>query len=138
MKPLLERTSGKCCGPDFGLCYSPEFIALGTVIRDFLNPDPLLIGESDTGAGDWLTAFHRNSLRITAPVAQMSPINAELAKPALNTYVTAKITLANVHLTCHRMKCPIGRSGLVIPTARRASGSRASLSNSLNRSLWSK
>ena len=33
----LERTSGKRAGVDFGLCYSPEFIALGSVIRDFLQ-----------------------------------------------------------------------------------------------------
>ena len=32
--PLLERISGKKCGIDFGLCYNPEFIALGSVIRD--------------------------------------------------------------------------------------------------------
>ncbi|MDR2799705.1 MAG: GDP-mannose dehydrogenase, partial [Desulfovibrio sp.] len=37
--PLLERLSGKVCGRDFGLVYNPEFIALGSVIRDFLHPD---------------------------------------------------------------------------------------------------
>jgi UDPglucose 6-dehydrogenase len=96
VKPLLERTSGKRCGPDFGLCYSPEFIALGSVIQDFLNPDVLLIGESDTAAGDRLASFYRDSLRIGAPAARMSPINAELAKIALNTFVTTKITFANL------------------------------------------
>ncbi|PYU37553.1 MAG: UDP-glucose/GDP-mannose dehydrogenase family protein, partial [Acidobacteria bacterium] len=48
----LERASGKLCGQDFGLCYSPEFIALGTVIRDFYHPDFLLIGESDARSGE--------------------------------------------------------------------------------------
>src|ERR1700747_234753 len=34
IKAALERASGKRCGVDFGLCYNPEFVALGTVIRD--------------------------------------------------------------------------------------------------------
>ena len=55
----LERTSEKHVGSDFGLCYSPEFIALGTVIRDFLNPDFLLIGESDEHAGQVLADLYR-------------------------------------------------------------------------------
>ena len=45
--PLLEDLSGKVCGRDFSLVYNPEFIALGSVIRDFLNPDMVLIGSSD-------------------------------------------------------------------------------------------
>src|SRR4051812_29423924 len=32
--PILEQHSRKKGGADFGLCYSPEFIALGSVIRD--------------------------------------------------------------------------------------------------------
>ena len=54
IKPLLEKVSGKKCGRDFGLCYSPEFIALGSVIRDFMNPDVILIGESDPKSGELL------------------------------------------------------------------------------------
>lgn len=96
VKPLLERVSGKRCGPDFGLCYSPEFIALGSVIKDFLNPDLLLVGECDSAAGDRLASFYRDSLHIDAPLARMAPVNAELAKIALNTYVTTKITFANL------------------------------------------
>jgi UDPglucose 6-dehydrogenase len=96
VKPLLERTSGKRCGSDFGLCYSPEFIALGSVLRDFLNPDLLLIGECCPSAGDRLATLYHDVLRIDAPVARMAPVNAELAKIALNTFVTAKITFANL------------------------------------------
>jgi UDPglucose 6-dehydrogenase len=45
LKNLIEEISGKVAGKDFGICYNPEFIALGSVIRDFLNPDFVLIGE---------------------------------------------------------------------------------------------
>src|SRR5262249_38076836 len=55
IQSALEQSSGKICGEDFGLCYSPEFIALGSVIRDFYHPDFLLIGESDERAGDFLS-----------------------------------------------------------------------------------
>src|SRR4029077_17114634 len=51
VRQALERASGKTCGQPFGLCYSPEFIALGSVIRDFYFPDFLLIGESDDRSG---------------------------------------------------------------------------------------
>lgn len=96
VRPLLEKVSGKRCGYDFGLCYSPEFIALGSVLRDFLNPDFILIGECDSQAGDQLEAFYRETVRIKAPAARMAPVNAELAKIALNTFVTTKITFANM------------------------------------------
>jgi UDPglucose 6-dehydrogenase len=37
----LEALTGKTCSRDFGLVYNPEFIALGSVIHDFLHPDML-------------------------------------------------------------------------------------------------
>jgi UDPglucose 6-dehydrogenase len=96
VKPMLEGISGKRCGCDFGLCYSPEFIALGSVLRDFLNPDLLLIGECTADAGKQLAGFYRDSLQMNAPAARVAPINAELAKISLNSFVTTKITFANL------------------------------------------
>ena len=94
--PALERESGKTCGQDFGLCYSPEFIALGSVIRDFLNPDFNLIGEHDARAGEMLEDCYRRIMLNNAPARRMSLENAELTKIALNSYVTTKITFANM------------------------------------------
>lgn len=93
--PILERESGKKCGPDFGVCYSPEFIALGSVIRDFLNPDFYLVGEFDTRSGDALEAVNRKVCMKDPVVRRMSIENAEIAKIALNSYVTLKISFAN-------------------------------------------
>ena len=94
--PILERESGKVCGRDFGLCYSPEFIALGSVIHDFLNPDFTLIGEFDERAGSQLEACYAEITENNPPCKRMSIENAELTKIAVNTFVTTKITFANM------------------------------------------
>jgi len=94
--PLLEQVSGKKCGRDFGLCYSPEFIALGSVIRDMLNPDLVLIGESDPRSGQLLADFYQRICANKPAVARMNFVNAELTKLSVNTFVTTKISYANM------------------------------------------
>lgn len=94
--PVLEKASGKKCGPDFGLCYNPEFIALGSIMHDFLNPDFYLLGECDKRAGDMVAAVHAQASENKAPIARMSLENAELTKVSLNSAVTMKISLANM------------------------------------------
>ena len=94
--PLIERVSGKKCGADFGLCYNPEFIALGTVIRDMSSPDLILIGESDERAGSMLEELYASICPSRPPVVRTNFVNAELAKIALNTFVTTKISFANM------------------------------------------
>lgn len=94
--PVLERASGKSCGSGFGLCYSPEFIALGSVLRDFLNPDMILIGESDRRAGETLAGIYEQVVGPDVPIQRMGIPNAELAKISLNTFLTTKITFANM------------------------------------------
>jgi UDPglucose 6-dehydrogenase len=96
VKSTLERVGGKTCGKHFGLCYSPEFIALGSVIRDFYFPDFLLIGESDPQAGEILTEIYSRTCKNTPFVARMNFINAEITKLAVNTYITTKISYANM------------------------------------------
>jgi UDPglucose 6-dehydrogenase len=94
--PVLERHAGRTAGRDFGVCYSPEFIALGSIIRDFLNPDFLLIGELDNRSGEHLTACYADIMGPATPVKRMSLENAELAKISINAFVTTKITFANM------------------------------------------
>lgn len=96
VRQALERASGKTCGQHFGLCYSPEFVALGSVIRDFYCPDFLLIGESDERSGDMLREIYRRTCKNTPFVARMNFVNAEITKLAVNTYITTKISYANM------------------------------------------
>jgi UDPglucose 6-dehydrogenase len=94
--PILERQSGKRAGTAFGLCYGPEFIALGSIIRDFLNPDFTLIGELDARCGSELEELYSRVVTNRSRSARMSLENAELAKISVNAFVTTKITFANM------------------------------------------
>lgn len=94
--PILEQESGKRCGRDFGLCYSPEFIALGSVIHDFLNPDFTLVGEYDERSGSVLEQAYASIMLNHPTCKRMSLENAELAKISVNTFVTMKISFANM------------------------------------------
>src|SRR6266542_4194827 len=92
LRPALERASRRRVGATLGFCYSPEFIALGSVIRDLLEPDMVLIGESDPRAGDVLELLYGGVCENNPPFRRMSLVNAELTKIAVNTYVTMKIS----------------------------------------------
>jgi UDPglucose 6-dehydrogenase len=96
IKAALEAASGRKVGPDLGLCYNPEFIALGSVVRDMLYPDSILIGESDAKAGDMLQTIYLQLCEKKPPVQRMNFVNAELTKISVNTYVTTKISYANM------------------------------------------
>ncbi len=93
--PLLEKRTGKICGKDFGFAYNPEFIALGSVIRDFLNPDMVLIGASDEHTAATIRQVYAATVNSQPAYASMSLVNAEIAKLALNCFVTMKISFAN-------------------------------------------
>jgi UDPglucose 6-dehydrogenase len=93
---LLEARSGKVCNEDFSICYNPDFIALGSIIKDFLNPDMILIGQSDDKGGSILQSVHKQLVQNSPKIHRMNLYNAELAKIALNSYCTLKITFANI------------------------------------------
>lgn len=94
-KPLLEEMTGKVCCRDFGLVYNPEFIALGSVIRNFLNPDMVLIGSSDSLSAEITASLYRKTCENHPHIALMSLTNAEITKLSVNCYVTTKISFVN-------------------------------------------
>jgi UDPglucose 6-dehydrogenase len=93
--PALEHETGWTCGRDFGLCYNPEFIALGNVIRGLLEPDMVLIGESDAASGECLEELYKRYNTNRPNIARMSLTSAELTKISVNSYITMKISFTN-------------------------------------------
>jgi UDPglucose 6-dehydrogenase len=96
IRQRLERVSGRAVGDGVGLCYNPEFVALGNVVEGLLRPDFVLIGESDERAGTLLGQICRKVVGPSVPISRMNCINAELAKISVNTFVTMKISFANM------------------------------------------
>lgn len=96
IRRAIEEASGKKVGLELGLCYSPEFIALGSVVRDLRRPDMILIGESDPKAGDLVESVYRRVCGDVPTIRRMSSMNAEIVKIAINTFVTTKIAYANM------------------------------------------
>lgn len=93
--PLIEQHSGRRHKKDFDVCFDPDFVALGTVIRDFENPDFVIVGESSPEAGARVAALHKKMCKNDPPIHRMSLISAEVAKVSLNAYITMKISFAN-------------------------------------------
>src|SRR5690242_9006154 len=93
--PMLEKEIGGKCGVDFGFCYNPEFIALGNVVRGLLEPDMVLIGESDPASGQALESLYHQYNLNRPNIARMSLASAELTKISVNSYITMKISFTN-------------------------------------------
>lgn len=73
--------------------YSPQFIAMGSVLKDYLNPEFNLIGVHDDEAAGQLAEFY---LTINdAPNVVTDITTAEGIKVSYNTWITAKTVIAN-------------------------------------------
>jgi UDPglucose 6-dehydrogenase len=96
IKYIEKKTSLKI-GKDFYLSYNPEFIALGNVINGFLNPDLVLIGSTNLQATKELVSIYKNTVQ-SKNFNIMSLESAEITKIALNSFITLKISFANLLL----------------------------------------
>jgi len=81
---------------NYHVSYNPEFIAQGTIIRDQLNCDSVLIGESDPVAGDQIQRIYEQLVDSNPTYNRMSRTEAELTKLAVNCFLTTKISYANM------------------------------------------
>ncbi|MFZ2984147.1 MAG: nucleotide sugar dehydrogenase, partial [Minisyncoccia bacterium] len=93
--PVLEKASGKKCGVDFGYVYSPSLIAIGDILSNLEKPDLLFVGAYDSRSERVLSDIYRHVYGKGVNVRPMSIESGELAKIALNSYVTTKISFAN-------------------------------------------
>src|SRR6266446_2423745 len=81
--PLLDRVC---------VASNPEFLREGQAVRDFLNPDRIVIGCDDPAAAVKVSDLYRG---LHAPVVVTDPASAEMIKYASNAFLATKISFIN-------------------------------------------
>ena len=75
-----------------GYASNPEFTAEGTAIRDFQQPDRIVVGAFDPADGDAVAALHRG---IDGPIVRCDVASAEMIKLAANAALMTRISFIN-------------------------------------------
>lgn len=103
---LVESKTNKKYNIDFGLVYIPDLVALGSVFRDFENPDVVILGESSKKYGDIAEKIYSKIYQNNPPIVRMSLIESEITKISLNAYITMKISFSNfIGNVCEKFNC---------------------------------
>ncbi|HET9252634.1 MAG TPA: UDP-glucose/GDP-mannose dehydrogenase family protein [Candidatus Eisenbacteria bacterium] len=91
--PLVARASGKTAGEGFGLGMNPEFLSEGEAIRDFSEPDRIVLGGRDERTLDTMAKLYEGFDGV--PVLRTNNRTAELIKYASNSLQATAISFAN-------------------------------------------
>jgi len=94
--PIIENNQ------KFLLGYNPYFIAMGTTIDDFLNPEFVLFGTNREEIVETIKQFYATIH--DKPVYNTKIKNAELIKVSYNTFIGMKIVFSNTLMEmCHKV-----------------------------------
>ena len=105
-----ESLQGKLKDYNYFVSYNPEFIAQGTILRDQVYAETVLIGEADEYAGDTIEQIYKIMCLSQIKFNRMGLTEAELVKLSVNCFLTTKISFANmigdiaVRLNCNEEK----------------------------------
>ncbi|HHQ45465.1 MAG TPA: UDP-glucose/GDP-mannose dehydrogenase family protein [Candidatus Altiarchaeales archaeon] len=89
---LLEKMSGKKSGGDFGVAMNPEFLREGVAVKDFLNPDRIVVGTSDERTRSVLDGIYGD---FDCKIVYTDPTTAEMIKYVCNSFLATKLSFIN-------------------------------------------
>jgi len=77
-----------------GLAYvsCPEFLKEGSAVKDFMNPDRVVVGDNGDWAGDAVVELYSP---LDAPLVRTDIASAEMVKLASNAFLATKISFIN-------------------------------------------
>jgi UDPglucose 6-dehydrogenase len=91
--PILEETSHKRAGVEFGLGVNPEFLREGDAVHDFMSPDRIVLGGFDEQTLQALEGLY--ACFDGVELIRTNPTTAEAIKYASNALVATMISFAN-------------------------------------------
>jgi len=74
---------------------NPEFLKEGAAVEDFMYPDRVVIGTSDSKTAEVMQELYSPFVRTGNPIMIMDEISAELTKYAANSILATKISFMN-------------------------------------------
>jgi UDPglucose 6-dehydrogenase len=77
---------------NIGYVSNPEFLAEGRAVRDFLNPDRIVIGAFDENDGAAVEALYAD---LDGPIVRTDVASAEMIKLAANAFLMTRISFIN-------------------------------------------
>jgi UDPglucose 6-dehydrogenase len=92
---LVRTTMEKETRYPFSVVSNPEFLKQGAAVEDFLKPDRVVIGATDTRAAEIMVDLYRPFTRTGAPIMVMDAASAELCKYAANAMLATRISFMN-------------------------------------------
>jgi len=99
--PILEQTSGKLAGVDFGVAMNPEFLRQMSSEQDFARPWITVLGVSDRQTMEVLEPLFAP---FGALIVRCTPTEAEMIKYVSNSYNAVKISYFNeVDAICQQL-----------------------------------
>jgi UDPglucose 6-dehydrogenase len=117
---LVRDAMQKATTQPFSVVSNPEFLKQGAAVEDFLKPDRVVIGATDTRAADIMTELYRPFTRTGAPIMVMDPASAELCKYAANAMLATRISFMNeVANVCERFGADADKVRQAIASDRR-------------------
>jgi UDPglucose 6-dehydrogenase len=93
IRRVLEESSNKKCNIDFGLAVNPEFLTEGVAVRDFMFPDRIVIGSSDTRSQIAVLELYESFSGV--PRVLTNERTAEMIKYASNSLLATLISFSN-------------------------------------------
>ena len=81
---------------NYNVSFNPEFICQGTILQDQLYSDFVIIGEYNTNSGDIIESIYNKLCKCYPKYVRVTRTEGELAKLAINCFLTTKISFANM------------------------------------------